>query len=107
MNRDPGDASAPSAPPPSSGSAPDDPDDPQSVAIRSMLKRALGSEAAPVPPPDLLAGVQRRIRVRSRGRFFADGWSTGQMRISYGLAGLVTVALAILAYLALLPTGAR
>ena len=27
------------------------------------------------PPPDLLHGVQKRIRERSRGKFYQDGWS--------------------------------
>jgi hypothetical protein len=75
------------------------------VAVRSLVKRAFDTGTA--PPPDFLAGVQRRIRVRSRGKFFADGWSTTQARTSYVLAGLMTVALALIAYLALTPTALR
>jgi hypothetical protein len=77
------------------------------VAVRSLVKRALGADATAVPPPDFLAGVQRRIRIRSRGKFFADGWSTTHARTSYALAGLITVALALLAYVALVPTTFR
>jgi hypothetical protein len=83
----------------------DDRDDPQAVAVRALLKRAFGANSAGgEPPPDLLPGVQRRIRVRSRGKFFADGWSTTQARMTYALAGLLTIAVAVLAYLALVPT---
>jgi hypothetical protein len=82
----------------------DEGDDASDAAVRSLLKRALGPGTVSGPPPDLLPGVQRRIRVRSRGKFYADGWSTGQARVSYALAGLVTVALALVAYLAMVPT---
>jgi hypothetical protein len=82
----------------------DDQDDPQAVAVRSLLKRAFGPDSAAQPAPDLLPGVQRRIRRRSRGKFFGDGWSTTQARMTYTLAGLLTVAVAVLAYLALAPT---
>ena len=42
----------------------------------ALVKRALEPPRAPRDAPDLLGGVQRRIRKRSRGKFFADGWST-------------------------------
>ncbi len=82
----------------------DDADDPNAAAVRSLLKRAFGPQSRTLPVPDLLPGVQRRIRMRSRRRFFADGWSSSQARVSYVLAGMITVALAILAYLALGPS---
>ena len=69
----------------------DDRDDAEALAVRSLLKRAFGANSAGAePPPDLLPGVQRRIRVRSRGKFFADGWSTTQARMTYALVGLLT-----------------
>ena len=48
-----------------------EPDD----SLRSMLRGALREEA---PPPNVLAGVQKRIRERSKGKFYADGWSTAK-----------------------------
>jgi hypothetical protein len=75
--------------------------------MRELLKRSLAVEALAKESPALVAGVQRRIRQRSRGRFFADGWSTTQARASYLLAGLMTLAIAIVAYLALGPWGLR
>src|SRR3954464_7015456 len=44
-------------------------------SVRSMLRGALPEEP---PPPNVLAGVQKRIRERSKGKFYADGWSTAK-----------------------------
>lgn len=46
-------------------------------AFRTTMKamgQALGSSDA-VPPPDLLGGVQRTLRARSKGRFYRDRFS--------------------------------
>jgi hypothetical protein len=74
-------------------------------AMRALLKRSMSRDAEDAP--DLLAGVQRRIRARSRGKFFADGWSTQQARFSYVLVGLLTLLLVALAYFALSPFDIR
>jgi anti-sigma factor RsiW len=39
--------------------------------FRELLQLA-SSQPAPAETPDLLAGVQHRLRVRSRGRFYRD-----------------------------------
>lgn len=44
-------------------------------SVRELVRDALSS---PSVPPDLTEGVQRRIRARSRGKFYADGWSTSK-----------------------------
>jgi hypothetical protein len=74
-------------------------DDPEDQAVRALLKRSLARDAQDAP--NLLPGVQRRLRKRSRGKFFADGWSTANTRTSYALIGLSTLLLVALAYLAL------
>ena len=74
-------------------------------AMRALLKRSLARDGENAP--DLLAGVQRRIRARSRGKFFADGWSTTQARVNYALIGILTLLLAVLAYYMLSPMGMR
>jgi hypothetical protein len=53
-----------------------DPDiDPNEDArLRSLLRGAL--DAVPEESPDVLRGVQRKLRERSGGKFYADGWST-------------------------------
>jgi hypothetical protein len=83
------------------GVSPDDEDD----AMRALLKRAVEAEVPKGPAPDLLRGVQRKIRKRSRGKFFADGWSTTQSRINYALVALIMLVVIAVAYLALGPTG--
>jgi hypothetical protein len=82
-------------------------DDREEAQVRDLLKRALSNESLGRDAPDLLAGVQRRIRRRSRGKFFGDGWSTGQARIGYVLVALVTLLLVLVAYYALGPMDVR
>jgi hypothetical protein len=82
-------------------------DDKEEAQVRELLKRALSHESLGRDAPDLLAGVQRRIRRRSRGKFFRDGWSTGQARIGYVLVALVTLLLVLVAYYALGPMAVR
>jgi hypothetical protein len=88
-----------------SESVPADADDEASLAVRALLKRSLARDTETAP--DLLAGVQRRIRARSRGKFFNDGWSTTQARMSYALVGVLTLLLVVLAYLVLSPIDFR
>jgi hypothetical protein len=80
---------------------------PESQALRDLVKRSLSREALRVEAPDLLPGVQKRIRRRSSGKFFGDGWSTSQARISYTLVALVTLLLVALAFFALGPLDVR
>jgi hypothetical protein len=82
-------------------------DEPDDEKVRSLLKRTLATEVVAKDTPDLLQGVQRRIRRRSRGKFFADGWSTGQAKVGYVLVALVTLVLVAVAYFALGPMDVR
>jgi hypothetical protein len=91
-------------PPPADEEQVDAPDDEE---VRALVRRALSPEALTKDVPDLLGGVQRRIRRRSRGKFFADGWSTGQARMGYVLVALVTLLLVVLAFYALGPMDVR
>jgi hypothetical protein len=75
--------------------------------VRDLLKRALAFDIVAQDPPDLLQGVQRRIRRRSRGKFFGDGWSTGQARLAYVLVALATLVLVAAAYFVLGPIDIR
>jgi hypothetical protein len=78
-------------------------DEDQSEVVRDLVKRALATETLAKDAPDILRGVQRRIRVRSRGKFFSDGWSTMQAPLAYLLVAFITLLLVGLAYYALLP----
>jgi len=82
-------------------------DDKEDEEVRALVRRALSPEALSKDVPDLLGGVQRRIRKRSKGKFFADGWSTGQARMGYVLVALITLLLVVLAYYALGPMDVR
>jgi hypothetical protein len=82
-------------------------DEGEDEAMRGLLKRALAEDVVARDAPDLLQGVQRRIRKRSRGKFFADGWSTGQAKIGYVLVALVTLLLVAVAYFGLGPVDVK
>jgi hypothetical protein len=43
-------------------------------SLRSALKGAVTEQA----PPDVLAGFQKKVRERSGGKFYEDGWSTSR-----------------------------
>lgn len=82
-------------------------------ALSALLKRSLAGEreeeAAPAAEAEkdrvLLASVQRKLRQRSRGKFYNDGWSTSQSRVSYALVAGVMLVVIIAVYFALGPTG--
>ena len=78
------------------GSADEAPDS-SPGAMQALLKRALAE-----PPADtgeeILRGVQQKIRKRSRGKFYGDGWSTNQSRVSYALVAVLMLLLLGLAY---------
>lgn len=77
-----------------------------SAAMRALLKRSLGGPSGGEPPaPDLLRGVQTKLRRRSRGKFYADGWSTAQSRINYVTVAVVMLVLVAVVWLALGPVG--
>ena len=70
--------------------------------LRSLLGAALSVDREPAP--DVLKGVQRRIRQRSRGKFYADGWSTGGgSRSTYYVTSVLMLLVLLGMYLALRP----
>jgi hypothetical protein len=92
------------------GERPHDDDEREHDEVRDLVKRALSNDTLARSAPDLLRGVQRRIRLRSRGKFFARGWSTShvrQARIIYVIVALFTLVLAAVAYFGLVPVDIR
>jgi hypothetical protein len=78
-------------------------DDPKaSEAMRALLKRSLAPEQ---PHKPVLREVQRKIRQRSKGKFFSDGWSTSQQRVSYALVAVLMLLIVAIAYFVLGPMG--
>jgi hypothetical protein len=58
------------------------------------------------PPPDILRGVQRKLRKRSRGKFYGDGWSTARSpRSTYLFTSILMLALIGIVFLVLIPWG--
>ncbi len=55
--------------------------------------------------PDLVAGFQRKLRTRSRGKFYADGWSTSKQPpiMMYLITSLLMLAMVFFAYAILRP----
>ena len=81
----------------------------EAPALSALLKRSLVTteEVLPAPEKDarLLASVQQKLRKRSKGKFYGDGWSTTQSRLNYGLIAAVMLVTIVAVYLALGPTG--
>ena len=79
-----------------------DPDDAHDADVRKLVKGALRADPASV---DVLAGVQKKLRERSGGKFYADEWSTAKQPPT--LTFLVTSALMLvvvaIAYAVLAP----
>ena len=74
------------------------------VDVRDLLRKAL-EPPADEPPKDILTGVQRRIRARSAGRFFADGWSTSVApRATFLVTALLMLLVAIITWVLIGPT---
>ena len=77
----------------------------QENAMRAFLSKADHEGASRVAAaPDLLHAVQRKIRRRSKGKFFSDGWSTSQARVNYALVAMVMLVVIAVAYFSLGPT---
>jgi anti-sigma factor RsiW len=72
------------------------------AAFRATLSAAQRSLAEPADTRDLLPGVQRRLRARSRGRFYADKFAerAGRGLVSPFTLALVMGVIAALAWLA-------
>lgn len=102
------------------GPKPDEDEEREEPALKALLKRSL-SVPPPAGPPGaeepatpgeptaeqraLLLAVQRKLRKRSKGKFYGDGWSTTHSRINYALIAAVMLVTIIAVYLALGPTG--
>lgn len=70
--------------------------------VRWLLRHAMRVDTA--KPRNLLPAVQREIRLRSHGKFYADGWSVGRSpRSTYIVTSVIMVLVALLIFLALVP----
>lgn len=75
------------------------------VEMRDILRRALRPPPGSVAP-ELLGGVQKKLRTRSRGKFYGDGWSTARSpRSTYLVTSILMLVLIGFVFLILLPWG--
>jgi hypothetical protein len=75
------------------------------VDMRDLLRSALAPPPGSVAPK-LLQGVQRKLRTRSRGKFYGDGWSTADSpRSTYLITAVLMLAILALVYAVLIPWG--
>lgn len=73
--------------------------------MRDLLKSALAPPRGAVAP-SILPGVQKKLRRRSRGKFYGDGWSTARApRQTYLVTSIVMLALIAFVFLVLIPWG--
>jgi hypothetical protein len=81
----------------------DDLPDLDDVEMRDLLRGALRPPPGSVAPR-LLPGVQQKLRARSRGKFYGDGWSTTQApRSTYLVTSIVMLILVAIVFLVLIP----
>lgn len=82
-------------------------DEREDDAMRALLRGALKKEdTAARPAPNLLPSVQRKLRERSRGKFYGDGWSTARSpRSTYLVTTLLMLVLIVFVFFVLIPWG--
>ena len=74
------------------------------VDVRDLLRRALDDGRTASREIEITRGVQRRLREQTRGRYFADRWSTSSSPRGVYLVTTVLMLLVIaLAYMLLMP----
>lgn len=75
------------------------------VDVRELLRAALDPPRTTVPP-NILRGVQKKLRARSRGKFYGDGWSNSKSpRSTYLVTSALMLALILLVFFVLIPWG--
>jgi hypothetical protein len=75
------------------------------VDMKDLLKAALAPPPGSVAP-SILPGVQKKLRRRSRGKFYGDGWSTAKApRSTYLVTSILMLALIAFVFLVLIPWG--
>jgi len=75
------------------------------VDVKDLLRRALRPPPGAVAP-SLLGGVQKKLRTRSHGKFYGDGWSTARSpRSTYLVTSVLMLVIMVFVFLVLVPWG--
>lgn len=73
------------------------------VDLKDALRGAFQAPPGAVAP-NLLRGVQKKLRVRSRGKFYGDGWSTAESpKTTYLVTSAIMLLLVLIVFFALVP----
>lgn len=80
--------------------------------IKELLRGVADDELAAgdaQPAQDVLLGVQHKLRVRSGGKFYEEGWSTARHGpiATYFITSLIMLAVMAIAYFVLQPLSGR
>lgn len=71
--------------------------------VKDLLRGAMRPPPGAVAPR-ILPGVQQKLRVRSRGKFYGDGWSTAQSpRSTYLITSVLMLLLVLVVFAVLVP----
>jgi len=89
---------------PDDGGSADGQDDADGTAVRDLIGGALRKEPAE-RPVDVLAGVQRKLRERSGGKFYGDAWSTARQAptLTFLVTGALMLVVIVVTYALLAP----
>jgi hypothetical protein len=82
---------------------PPDIDEHESEKVGAFVRRALSNGALVHPSPDILRGVQRRLRKNARDELHGRGMGKSQSRQAYVIIAAAVVLLAAIAYFGLVP----
>jgi len=79
-----------------------DPEDARDADVRRLVKGALRAESASI---DVLSGVQKKLRERSGGKFYADEWSTAKQppTLTFLVTSALMLVVVVIAYAVLAP----
>jgi hypothetical protein len=77
----------------------------ESEELAAELRSALKGDVSEEAPPDVLAGFQKKLRERSGGKFYEDGWSTSRHPPinTYLITSLIMLAVLAVIYALLAP----
>ena len=77
-------------------------DDLDAESIRALLRKSSRMEDE---APDLVLGFQKKLRKRSGGKFYADGWSTSKEPpiMTYLITSILMLVMVFAAYAVLRP----
>jgi len=77
-------------------------DDLEAESIRALLRKSSRMEDE---APDLVLGFQKKLRKRSGGKFYADGWSTSKEPpiMTYLITSILMLVMVFAAYAVLRP----